>query len=185
MRLPTDGTGVSSGSRRLIGSTSRSRPQSQQYTQSPLGLLSRSSPVRKHRQDNQQEHDDCNLVFAPQKPSKPSQPWDFVVNAVRFGCAPHYGFDIPQSRFQTLPHRRAAFGVVPDAPCRDNFAWTLVSSFRDSRVPRSPGPRVWSLGSTVGRERWPGCSQSVDSANDDGSARLPNRSQFGARRRSR
>jgi hypothetical protein len=36
---------------------------------------------------------------------------NFVVNAVHFWCAPRYGFNVPQSRFQRLPHdftRRAA-----------------------------------------------------------------------------
>jgi len=45
MRLPTDGTGVSPGSGRLRGSMSRSRPQSQHYTQSSLAAWARSLSV--------------------------------------------------------------------------------------------------------------------------------------------
>jgi hypothetical protein len=64
------------------------------------------------RQQDQQEHDNCDLVFVPQKPSKPSWPRDFVVDAVHFGCAPHYGLDIPQPRFQPLPQGSTRHAVL-------------------------------------------------------------------------
>jgi hypothetical protein len=59
--------------------------------------------VRIDRQQYQQQRDDCDLVFAPKKLGKSSQPWDFVADAVHFWRAPHYAFDIPQARLQLLP----------------------------------------------------------------------------------